>query len=239
MKNAKEILDFYILSGITDIASDTPFDLNAKKPSKTTEKKHSPIGINGVELAKEISLRATSLEDIFEKMKSFDACSLRQNTSHTIIGKGNHVAKYMIIIDAPDNDDERSGKILSGSSGVFIKNFLKAMKINEDDCFFATFLPWRAPGNRAPTSLEANICKPFLEKQINLVNPQKIYAFGADVSKMLSSSDKTIAQLREAPILYQSQKGDNIKVIPSFSISYLLSNPAQKAKLWDFLIKCD
>ncbi len=240
MKNAKEILEFYILSGISEIVSECTFALEAdKKLENTISKKPKAVGINGIELAQKIALQTQDINELFEKIKSFDACPLKQNSNHTIIGKGNPKAQNMIIIDAPDNDDERGGEILCGASGVFVKNFLKAMKIDEADCFFATFLPWRAPGNRAPTQLEADICKPFLEKQISLVAPKKIFSFGLDVSRILASNLKTINQLREEAITYKTNLGDEVAVIPSLSIPYLLSNPSQKAKLWDFLIKCD
>ncbi|MFI3242370.1 MAG: uracil-DNA glycosylase [Alphaproteobacteria bacterium] len=229
MKNAKEILDFYILSGITDITSDTPFGL----------KKTNNTGVDSIESAKQISLKAQNIDELLKSIKEFNNCALKQTSSHTILGTGNQSAQYMIIIDAPGDDDERSGKILSGKSGEFIKNFLKALKIQENECFFSPLLPWRPPGNRAPTQLEADTCWPFLEKQISLISPKKIFVFGIEPAQILSKTKKTINQLRENKIIYQTTTGTNIEIIPSLSINYMMFNPIQKAKLWDFLIKCD
>lgn len=237
MKNAKEILDFYILSGISEIISDKPFGLEDISPKKTISTMSS--NVDAIEVAKKIALQANSLDNLIEAIKNFEACSLKQTSNHTILPKGNQKAKYMIVIDAPSDDDERKGEIFAGKTFDFLQNFLRALAINLDECFLTSLLPWRTPGNRAPTQIETAICLPFLKKQIDFINPEKIFVFGIDAAQALFESKKTINQFREEKQTYTDFSGKNIEIISSFSINYLFFNPNQKAKLWDFLTKCD
>lgn len=235
MNNAKDILEWYVLAGVDEAFGNIPFGLEEKEPknSRIATTNIAAASVDAKALSQKLCLQAQTLAELNQHIQDFEGCSLKFTATNTVLGAGNESAKTMVVIDAPSADDDRTGKILMTKSGELINAILKAMQIDASDCYFTTLLPWRPPGNRIPTPAEIAICLPFLKKQIELINPDKIMIFGIDVIQALLNTNDSITKLREQKLQYTNYNANKIELIPSFSINYLLMNPIQKAKIWE------
>ena len=176
------------------------------------------------------------MEDLKQAIESFEGCSLKNTASHTVIGDGNPQAKIMFVGEAPGAEEDMIGKAFVGRSGKLLDKMLEAVNLNRNLCYICNILPWRPPGNRSPADAEIAVCLPFLKKQIELVNPDYIFALGAVAVNSLLGSAETISKLRGKWMEYELETGKKVKVIAGYHPAYLLRTPAQKSKAWaDFL----
>ena len=128
------------------------------------------------------------------------------------------------------------GKAFVGRSGQLLNKMLAAIGLDREKCYICNILPWRPPGNRAPSDAEIAVCLPFLKKQIELVEPDYIFVLGSVALNSLLGNTEGISKLRGKWMDYQLPQGKVVKVLAGYHPAYLLRTPAQKAKAWaDFL----
>ncbi|GAN68483.1 DNA polymerase [Acetobacter orleanensis] len=138
-----------------------------------------------LEQARALAAGANTPEALRAAMDGFSACALRTTAMHTLFPTGPVQAPLMIIGDAPDADEDRSGEVFSGLCGDLLARMLTPLGLNRQTLLLATALPWRPPGGRAPTEAELKQCRPFLERAITLFTPQRLLLCGRLSARML------------------------------------------------------
>ncbi|MBL4612487.1 MAG: uracil-DNA glycosylase, partial [Emcibacter sp.] len=137
---------------------------------------------------------------------------------------------------APGVDEDRQGIPFIGESGHLLDRMFKAINLNRENDFYITnILPWRPPGNRAPTDEEITICLPFIKRHIELFSPKLIILLGGISAKSLLQTDTGITRLRGKWHDYDLESG-KVPVLPLFHPAYLLKQPKAKGDTWADLL---
>ncbi len=123
-------------------------------------------------------IKKESLEKLNKKISKCNKCILRSNCSHVVFGEGNPEAKIMFIGEAPGKKEDESGVPFVGSSGKILDKMLEQIKIKREDVYLTNICKCRPPENRNPLPAEVTECWPWLEKQIEIINPKIIVTLG-------------------------------------------------------------
>ena len=164
------------------------------------------------------------------------ACTLCEGRRQAVFGVGNTHAHWMIVGEAPGEQEDRQGEPFVGKSGQLLDNMLRAIGLTRAEAdaaqqvYIANTLKCRPPGNRNPEPAELAQCEPFLVRQVELVQPRIILAMGRFAVQSLLRSDEPIGRLRGRVHRYQG-----VPLIVTYHPAYLLRNLADKAKAWDDL----
>lgn len=188
-----------------------------------------------VTLAREAAQSAANLEQLQQAMQAFDLCRLKFTAKNICFSDGDPNASLMVIGDAPGRDDDQEGIPFVGQSGDMLNRILAAIGLSREEVYLANTLPWRPPGNRPATPLELDLCRPFLDRQIDLVAPNIIVVLGDPAAKALTGSREPIYKMRGIWHDYRppSETGKIISVMPTLHPDYLLRTPAQKRFAWE------
>ncbi len=157
-------------------------------------------------------------------------CALHESRTQTVFGVGNPTADWMIIGEAPGAEEDRRGEPFVGRAGKLLDEMLLAIGQRRESVFIANILKCRPPNNRDPAADEAASCRPYLERQIKLVQPKIILAVGRIAAQQLLQSDAPVGRLRGKV----HQLGAT-PVVVTYHPAYLLRSPTQKRKSWDDL----
>jgi len=187
--------------------------------------------------ARGLAASAATLDELRRIMESFDGCNLKFTASRLVFGDGNPEAPLMVIGEAPGKEEDLAGLPFVGRSGRLLDRMLTAIGRDRDSAYIANVIPWRPPGNRTPTPQETEICRPFIERQIELVRPRVILALGGPASKLLLGATEGIMRLRGQWRRWTSPQGLGIDVMPTLHPAYLLRNPAHKRLAWRDLLE--
>lgn len=187
-------------------------------------------------LAREAASRAGSLAELREAMAAFDGCNLKFTAKNLVFADGNAEADLMLVGEAPGRDEDLEGLPFVGRSGQLLDRMLAAIGRDRRSVYIANVIPWRPPGNRDPSPMETEICRPFIERQIELANPKVMMTLGNPSSKLLLKTQTGIMRLRGNWGTHRTPSGLEIATMPTFHPAYLLRNPAHKKLAWrDFL----
>lgn len=187
-------------------------------------------------LARELAARAANLEELREAMASFEGCNLKFTAKNTVFADGNPEARLMLVGEAPGRDEDIEGLPFVGRSGQLLDRMLAAIGLDRASVYIANVIPWRPPGNRTPTPHETQICRPFIERQIELVNPAVLVNLGGASAKTLLNASEGILRLRGHWRSYTTDSGSVIPAMPTLHPAYLLRTPNHKKLAWrDFL----
>ena len=157
-------------------------------------------------------------------------CPLHESRTQTVFGVGNPTADWLIIGEAPGAEEDRRGEPFVGRAGKLLDEMLRAVGQRRDDVFIANILKCRPPNNRDPKQDEANACRHYLERQIELVRPKIILAVGRIAAQQLLGTDSPVGRLR-GKLHYL----DKVPLVVTYHPAYLLRSPSQKRKAWDDL----
>jgi DNA polymerase len=160
-------------------------------------------------------------------------CSLHAGRTQTVFGVGNREAELMIVGEAPGAEEDRRGEPFVGRAGQLLDEMLLALGFARQDVFIANILKCRPPNNRDPSPDEAAACRPYLDRQIELVEPKLILAVGRIAAQQLLESDAPVGRLRGQPHRLEAQ---GLPVIVTYHPAYLLRSPTQKRKAWQDLV---
>jgi DNA polymerase len=247
----KELLDWYIFAGVTDtcgdevclnIAQNKLESFKIEENKRPSPQQGAPISKKNVATnisrnANDICSKANSLEELKDILEKFEGCGLKSTAASTILGEGNSNAKIMLIGEAPGADEDRIGKPFIGKCGKLLDKMLNAIGLDRSECYITNILPWRPPGNRAPTDDELAICLPFLKRQIELIKPRFILLLGGIALKSVMDTTDSISRTRGKWQTYTLITGENVDVLATFHPSYLLRSSQQKSKAWTDLIR--
>lgn len=187
--------------------------------------------------ARELARQARTLAELREILEGFDGCNLKFTAKQLAFSDGNSQASLMLVGEAPGRDEDIQGKPFVGRSGQLLDRILAAIGIQRaHGAYIANVIPWRPPGNRTPTPLEVEICRPFIERHIELVNPKVLVTLGGPSAKTLLNASEGMLKLRGRWRTHTTASGMEIATMPTLHPAYLLRNPAHKKLVWrDFL----
>lgn len=186
--------------------------------------------------ARELAAKAATLDELRQMMESFEGCNLKATAKNMVFADGNPEADLMLVGEAPGRDEDLEGLPFAGRSGQLLDRILAAIGLDRKSAYIANAIPWRPPGNRAPTPHETEICRPFIERQIALASPKVLVTLDGLPAKLLTGSPEGILRLRGNWKVHTTASGTVIPVMPTLHPDYLLRNPAHKKLAWrDFL----
>jgi uracil-DNA glycosylase family 4 len=186
--------------------------------------------------ARQRATTAASLEELRGQMAEFDGCNLKFTAKNLVFADGNPQADVMLVGEAPGRDEDLEGLPFVGRSGQLLDRILAAIGLDRTSVYIANVIPWRPPGNRTPTPQETEICRPFIERQIELANPKILITLGGPSAKTLLRTTEGVLRLRGNWKAHVTASGTTIPAMPTLHPAYLLRNPAHKKLAWrDFL----
>lgn len=187
-------------------------------------------------LARQLAVTAANLDELRQHMAAFDGCNLKFTAKNLVFADGNPNAAVMLVGEAPGRDEDIEGLPFVGRSGRLLDRMLAAIGLDRNSAYIANVIPWRPPGNRTPTPHETEICRPFIERQIELVNPKVLVNLGGPSAKTLLNTTEGILRLRGNWRVHTTASGVAIPAMPTLHPAYLLRTPAHKKLAWrDFL----
>ncbi len=163
-----------------------------------------------------------------ERVAGCTRCRLCEKRTNTVFGVGNREADWMVIGEAPGENEDRQGEPFVGQAGKLLDNMLRALSLSRvETVYIANVLKCRPPGNRNPEPDEVARCEPYLRRQVALVRPKIIIAMGRFAAQSLLKSEGSIASMRGRVHEYEG-----VPVIVTYHPAYLLRSLQDKSKAW-------
>jgi DNA polymerase len=205
-------------------------------PARATPPATIPLSeTEAVSTARRIAQACKTLDELRDALAGFEGCALRYTAKNLVFADGNPEARIMLVGEAPGRDEDLQGLPFVGRSGQLLDRMLASIGLDRTKVYIANTLPWRPPGNRAPTPAEQAICEPFIERQIELSRAEILVLVGGVSAKQLLRTDTGIMRLRGRWSTYRAGDRD-IPALPIFHPAYLLRQPAQKRLAWRDLL---
>ena len=217
----------------------TPAANPAPRPAaaapRAREAQHTIPDEKTVQRAVDLAAGADSLEALREVIMAFDGCNLKFSARSTVFADGNPNADVMLVGEAPGKDEDAQGLPFVGRSGQLLDKMMAAIGLDRNSIYISNVLPWRPPGNRTPTPQETEICRPFIERHIELANPKILLLVGGSSAKTLLRTTNGIMSLRgrwQEMTIGQA----TFPALPILHPAYLLRQPGQKRLAWADLL---
>jgi uracil-DNA glycosylase len=250
----QQLLAFYLEAGVDCALADDPIDRLAEPDSATiaapretapqklvrempaaappvSRSEIAPAPEAAIASAREAARTAPSLEALRALLENFDGCALRHTATRLVFSDGNPQARIMFVGEAPGRDEDIEGLPFVGRSGKLLDRMIAAIGLDRSKAYIANVIPWRPPGNRTPTPQETQICLPFIQRQIELVNPDVLVTLGNPSTQTLLSTREGIMKTRGKWFDYDTGTR-TIRAIATFHPAYLLRSPSYKRMSW-------
>ncbi len=187
-----------------------------------------------------VTEKATELKKIAEEARQCRNCDLGSLRTHAVPGEGHPDARIMFIGEAPGADEDAQGRPFVGRAGRLLDKIITACGLKRSDVFIGNILKCRPPENRDPRAEEIISCLPYLQKQIEIIEPEIIIALGAHAARTLLNTTKSIGQLRGQFHEYYAGIGRSpIKLMATYHTAYLLRSytPENRRRVWEDMKK--
>lgn len=263
-EEAAALLAFYVEAGVSDALGDEPVNRYAlsdtvpasvprEAPPQAREARPEPRrelsppahaaapssipleDAQAAESAREIAARCTTLDELREALATFEGCPLRYTAKNLVFADGNPQARLMMIGEAPGRDEDLRGLPFVGRAGQLLDRMLASIGLDRSSVYIINTLPWRPPGNRTPTPAEHAVCMPFVERHVELVNPDIVVLLGGVSAKQMLHTDTGIMRLRGKWASIKVGERE-VPALPTLHPAYLLRQPAQKRFAWRDLL---
>ena len=159
-------------------------------------------------------------------------CDLHKTRTQTVFGVGPRLAQWLFVGEAPGAEEDRQGEPFVGPAGQLLNAMLFALGLKRDEVYIANVLKCRPPNNRDPQPQEVSCCEPYLQRQIELLQPRVIVALGRHAAHSLLKSDAPLSRLRTGQHTYH-----DIPLVVTYHPAYLLRTPSDKRKTWEDLCR--
>ena len=170
----------------------------------------------------------TTLDALAAAIARCQACTLAGTARNHVPGEGNPAARFVVVGEAPGETEDELGRPFVGKSGELLTKILDAIKFKREDVFICNVLKHRPPGNRNPSPAEITACRPFLLRQLELLQPKVILALGTFAAQTLLETDSPIGKLRGLEHRYHG-----IPLVATYHPAALLRNPNWKRPAWE------
>jgi uracil-DNA glycosylase family 4 len=254
---ARELLRFYAEAGVDASLCEEPADRLSAPPIESAPgleprvadarevRLASPPRANpdsvpaapeiAVMAAREAARSAASLTELREILAKFEGCALRTTAKQLVFADGNPQARVMFVGEAPGREEDLEGLPFVGRSGKLLDLMMAAIGLNRTTAYIANIIPWRPPGNRTPTPQESQICLPFIQRQIELADPDVLVCLGGPATQTLLGVKEGIKRTRGRWFAFNTGTRE-IRAIATFHPAYLLRSPLEKRFAWrDFV----
>ncbi len=182
--------------------------------------------------AREIRIARMDWPEFKSTVRDCTACGLRAGCTQTVFGVGDENADWLLVGEAPGQEEDRLGEPFVGQAGKLLDSMLAALDLTRDkNVYIANVLKCRPPGNRNPAPEEVAKCSPHLLRQVALIQPKIILAMGRFAVQTLLETEATIASLRGKVHRYAG-----VPLIVTYHPAYLLRTLPDKAKAWADLV---
>ncbi|MBF6987410.1 uracil-DNA glycosylase [Cupriavidus sp. IK-TO18] len=186
---------------------------------------------DSAQAAREAAIAAMAWPALDAAVAGCTACGLCQTRTNTVFGVGDRQAEWMLVGEAPGENEDLQGEPFVGQAGKLLDNMLGALGLARGrNVFIANVLKCRPPGNRNPEPAEVAQCEPFLRRQIALVRPKVIVVLGRFAAQSLLRTTTPIGKLRGTVHTYEG-----IPVVVTYHPAYLLRTLTDKARAWEDL----
>jgi len=247
---AKALLEWQIELGADEAIGEEPIDrysapkaepAAAPAPPRGAVPAAAPVaavpeGPDPVEEAKALAGAARSLDELREALAGFEHCELKKGARNLVFADGNPRARVMVIGEAPGRDEDMQGKPFVGRAGQLLDRMFAAIGLDraspdtESALYITNVLPWRPPQNRDPKPEEVAMMLPFLERHVELADPEVLVLMGNHSCQALLGR-RGITRLRGH---WAEALGK--PALPMFHPAYLLRNPHAKREAWHDLL---
>ena len=256
---ARELLAFYAEAGVDtplgEVAADrlsarqiesaAPANAEPSAPVRAELRAApaTPVSADSTPAAPEIAVMAArgaarsavSLDALRDILSKFEGCALRTTAKQLVFADGNPQARVMFVGEAPGREEDLEGLPFVGRSGKLLDLMMAAIGLDRTGAYITNIIPWRPPGNRTPTPQESQICLPFIQRQIELANPDILVCLGGPASQTLLGIKEGIKRTRGRWFTFHTGTRE-IRAIATFHPAYLLRSPLEKRFAWrDFL----
>ena len=254
-----QLLTFYLEAGVDCALSEEPIDRLSDSRQGEALKAPSPVGETiaaraprtlpapvipaaepmpapdaAIATAREAARTAASLEILRDMLEKFDGCALKSTATRLVFADGNPKARIMFVGEAPGRDEDIEGLPFVGRSGKLLDRMIASIGLDRSKVYIANVIPWRPPGNRTPTPQETQICLPFIQRQIELVDPDILVTLGNPSTQTLLSTREGIMKTRGRWFNYDTGTRV-IRALATFHPAYLLRSPSYKRMAWQDL----
>jgi len=245
-----EILRWQLDAGVDESIGNTPRNRFAEKPdskpviAELAPEKTRPAASKGPVIAErllhdacEIAAAAKSVEALREAVAAFDGCGLKKTATNLVFGDGNVKAKLVLIGEGPGAEEDRQGLPFVGPSGQLLDKMLASIGLDRTRVYISNTVFWRPPGNRTPTMEETALCMPFVERLMELIDPEILVTLGGPAAKAMLAETAGVGRLRGKWFTYSTPKLPRpVQATALFHPAYLLRSPAHKREAWRDLL---
>jgi len=172
--------------------------------------------------------RVRRLEVIRVEVAACTGCRLHSTRTQTVFARGDGSSGLAFVGEGPGADEDAQGEPFVGKAGQLLDRMIAAMGLTRDEVYVANIVKCRPPDNRKPQPDEMQSCIGYLERQLDIIQPQVIVALGATAVQGLLGTTEGITRLRGRFKLYRGR----IAVMPTFHPAYLLRSPGAKRDVW-------
>jgi len=188
------------------------------------------VGAAGGELFGGVASGLETLDDVAAAATVCTRCSLSATATRCVPGEGSPASRIVCVGEAPGETEDETGRPFVGRAGQLLTQMLEAIQVARADAFICNVLKHRPPGNRNPSTDEVAACSPFLVRQIEILRPRVILAFGTFAAQTLLQSTRKISELRGTVHRYYG-----VPLIATYHPAALLRNQAWKRPAWEDL----
>jgi uracil-DNA glycosylase len=182
--------------------------------------------------AQTLAASSPDLETLRANLERFDGCALKRTATQLVFADGAPGSRVMFVGEAPGGDEDRVGRPFVGRAGQLLDRMLHAVGLDRESVYIANVVPWRPPGNRAPTPQETQACLPFIRRQITLAAPEILVCLGGSAAQTLLGVREGITRARGNWFDYEGEDGRVLRAMAMLHPAYLLRQPAQKRQAW-------
>ncbi len=218
------------LSGFAPKGKTVPLNPQQQRDNRVTNEAES----------KAAAEKSAGLEKIAEEVSQCRKCSLGSLRTNSVPGEGNPNARIMFVGEGPGADEDAQGRPFVGRAGQLLDKVIAAMGLKRNEVFIGNIIKCRPPENRDPRADEIISCLPYLQRQIEVIEPEIIVALGAHAARTLLNTTKSIGQLRGQFLEYYAGLGKPpIKLMATYHTAYLLRNYSQenRRRVWEDMKK--
>lgn len=202
--------------------ADQPLDSPKLQPTAAPAPLASPASAGDVSTAKTLKILA---EEVAACTRCYELATTR---TQTVFGVGDPQARLVFLGEAPGADEDQQGEPFVGKAGQLLNKILEACRLRREDVYILNILKCRPPGNRNPLPEETHNCRHFLNRQLQLINPEFICCLGSVAAQNLLATTETIGKLRG-----RVHQFNGVKVVCTYHPAYLLRTPSAKKQTWE------
>jgi DNA polymerase len=181
----------------------------------------------------DVSEKNIELERIESEVRACDKCPLAKTRTQAVPGSGSFDAEVMFIGEAPGANEDKQGIPFCGAAGKFLNDMLASIGLSREDVFITNTCKCRPPDNRDPEESEKTVCRPYLERQIELIKPKLIVALGRHAVATLLPGQPSISQIHGHAL----KRPNGIVYLPLYHPAAALHNGGLRQTLIDDFYK--